>query len=125
MRGLKLTERFKRTEVHALSSSSSETNGGNSSKASVASATKPHNYLNRNKTSIECAGKNDSGKLKNSRVKIEKVFGKNAIHSSFTFLHLYNTKKEKCSLFSIQNEYKAALLGLLMLSLCNVILFKV
>ena len=76
-------------------------------------------------TSIECAGKNDSGKLKNSRVKIEKVFGKNAIHSSFTFLHLYNTKKEKCSLFSIQNEYKAALLGLLMLSLCNVILFKV
>ncbi|KAG5148986.1 hypothetical protein JHK82_015867 [Glycine max] len=72
MRGLKLTERFKRTEVHALSSSSSETNGGNSSKASVASATKPHNYLNRNKTSIECAGKNDSGKLKNSRVKIDK-----------------------------------------------------
>lgn len=75
-------------------------------------------------TSIECAGKNDSGKLKNSRVKIEKVFGKNAIHSSFTFLHLYN-KKEKCSLFSMHDKYKAALLGLLMLSLCSVILFKV
>jgi len=73
----------------------------------------------------ECAGKNDSGKLKNSRVKIDKVFRKNAIHSSFTFLHLHNMKKEKCSLFSIQNDYKAALLGLLMLSLCTVILFNV
>lgn len=42
MRGLKLPERFKSTQVHALSSSSSETNGGTSSKATV-TATKPHN----------------------------------------------------------------------------------
>ncbi|KAG4923618.1 hypothetical protein JHK87_049158 [Glycine soja] len=66
MRGLKLTERFKSTQVHALSSSSSETNGGNSSKASVAAATKPHNYLKRNKTMLPSWSKTKSRTTNNN-----------------------------------------------------------
>ncbi|CAJ1960441.1 unnamed protein product [Sphenostylis stenocarpa] len=57
MRGLKLAERFKSIQVHALSSSSSETNGGNSKKGSEtiggnSSKTKSHNNLNRNRNII-------------------------------------------------------------------------
>ncbi|KAL2333000.1 hypothetical protein Fmac_014213 [Flemingia macrophylla] len=60
MRGLKLPERFKSTQVHALGSSLSETNGGNSSKASVA-ATKPRsNNFNRNKTMLPSWSKTKS-----------------------------------------------------------------
>ncbi|KAG5150862.1 hypothetical protein JHK84_027334 [Glycine max] len=66
MRGFKLTERFKSTEVHALSSSSSETNHGNSSKASVAATTKPHNYLNRNKIMLPSWSKTKSRTTNNN-----------------------------------------------------------
>ena len=47
-------------------------------------------------TSIECAGKNDSGKLKNSRVRVEKVFGKNAKSEYILHLHssIYTTRKK-------------------------------
>ncbi|KAG5137925.1 hypothetical protein JHK82_022656 [Glycine max] len=66
MRGLNLTERFKSIEVHALNSSSSETNRGNSSKASVAAATKPHNYLDRNKTMLPSWSKTKSRTTNNN-----------------------------------------------------------
>ncbi|KAG5054534.1 hypothetical protein JHK85_007044 [Glycine max] len=66
MHGLKLTERFKSTEVHAFGSSSSKTNCGNSSKALVAAATKPHNYLNRNKTMLPSWSKTKSRTTNNN-----------------------------------------------------------
>ena len=66
MRGLNLTERFKSIEVHALNSSSSETNRGNSSKDSVAAATKPHNYLDRNKTMLPSWSKTKSRTTNNN-----------------------------------------------------------
>ncbi|RDY13757.1 Ethylene-overproduction protein 1, partial [Mucuna pruriens] len=72
MRGLKLTERFKSTQVHALSSSSSETNGGNSNKSSETNGTgysnkaKPHNKLNRNRTLMPSWSKTKSSTKNNS-----------------------------------------------------------
>ncbi|XP_047169685.1 ethylene-overproduction protein 1-like [Vigna umbellata] len=71
MRGLKLTERFKSIQVHALSSTSSETNGGNGNKGSEticadSSKTKPRNNLNRNRSLIPSWSKTKSGTNNNS-----------------------------------------------------------
>ncbi|KAL9320080.1 hypothetical protein ACSQ67_011919 [Phaseolus vulgaris] len=71
MRGLKITERFKSIQVHALSSTSSETNGGNSNKGSEpicgnSSKTKPHNNFNRNRSIIPSWSKTKSSTNNNS-----------------------------------------------------------
>ncbi|QCD77819.1 polypeptide N-acetylglucosaminyltransferase [Vigna unguiculata] len=71
MRGLKLTERFKSIQVHALSSTSSETNGGNGNKGSEticgnSSKTKPRNNLNRNRSLIPSWSKTKSSTNNNS-----------------------------------------------------------